>query len=1265
LKKSLVSVFIPSFNYERFVGEAIESILSQTYTDWELIIVDDASSDRSPEIIEQYRRRYPDRIRTTFLETNVGQSESTNIGLQQARGEFIALLAADDRARPDRLKQGVALLQKNPNLAAAFSRAAYIDGNSRPVHVVQDVFNRPFTDLRWQLLEGNFLCGTSVLARLEAMHAVGGYNRTLGYTEDYDLWLRLLDRHEIVRTDDIWVDYRLHGKNLSVARTPAEQPLGPLYESVGVAVRAMHRWHPSRLHEFRNKPGTAAYRKELADVQVRLAGCCLRLHRQFIVPIESAGGVPPGIATGAAYGFLLDALQNEPDNQAARDLLNVLYTGFNDQRRVETGRSATLGEIRSSTVSAPAPEAEKTPAEASADAATPAGETDLLADYGEWSRHQAFTKPEAAQYDLLRSGGQLGTRFHLATIMRAGADQDLVATLKSLSAQYHDQLILTVVTEGEAPDSKPGDRLRWLRSGGDPFATARDALIRGEADWIGLIGCGDLLSEASLLLAAEAIRRHPEWLAVYFDDDERTPDGSVAAPRFKPEFDATLNRCAPYIDDFLLVRWDAFAAAGGLDPALREAAVFDLGLKLSERGGRTAIGHIAGPHLHRQARRPIRPELALAALQKHLARSDGGTAGQGPVPGTFTIDYPLREQPKVSLIIPTRNRLAYLSRCLESILEKTTYAAYEVLIVDNASDDPDTVGFLSGLSAMAPGMIRVLRHAGDPSLAACLNAGAQQAEGSLLLFLHDDVAAVHQGWLEKLVAHALRKGVGAVSARLVGGDGAVQHAGIVLGMSGCAELLRSDAAAAVADKLHRLTVPQEVAAASAACLLVNAAAFEAAGGFNLTDHPYFLFDVDLCLRLSQAGWRTVWTPEATLLHNGPARLAEGIRSALLDPAERAATWQAERQSMLRRWLPELARDPHYSRLLSLNPPGYERSTDLSLTRDNLPWKPLPRILAQPGDRQGCGYYRISAPLFALDQAGVAQGHDSQKFYTAVELERISPDLVVLQRPYTDSSLANLELLSQASKARRIFDMDDLLMRIPEKSVHARSFPRDLLTRLKKAASLCDWLVVSTEPLARELRDLHPDIRVAPNRLPKHPWLSLAPQRRIGPRPRVGWAGALGHEGDLQMVAEVFAALAGEVDWIILGPCPEVLKRHAREAGPMVPLADYPAALASLNLDLAIAPLEVNGYNESKSALKLLEYGVLGYPVVCTDIAPYQGDFPVARVRNTAEAWIAAIREQVNDAAASAAAGDALREHVLRHWMLDDHLDDWRAAWGLQ
>jgi glycosyltransferase involved in cell wall biosynthesis len=207
---------------------------------------------------------------------------------------------------------------------------------------------------------------------------------------------------------------------------------------------------------------------------------------------------------------------------------------------------------------------------------------------------------------------------------------------------------------------------------------------------------------------------------------------------------------------------------------------------------------------------------------------------------------------------------------------------------------------------------------------------------------------------------------------------------------------------------------------------------------------------------------------------------------------------------------------------------------------------------------------------------------------------------------------------------------------------------------------CDRLVTSTEFLAETYRHFCSDIRVVPNRLVKEVWLPLQNQKRTGIKPRIGWAGGVTHQGDLVLLKEVIEQTRNVADWIFFGMCPDEIRPLIAEYHQNVKFSEYPAYLASLNLDIAVAPLEDIPFNHSKSNLRLLEYGVLGIPVICTDITPYRNS-PACCVANTPEAWMTALRERIYDAEARESEGASLRNWVHRHYFLEDHLDEWLTA----
>jgi len=316
---------------------------------------------------------------------------------------------------------------------------------------------------------------------------------------------------------------------------------------------------------------------------------------------------------------------------------------------------------------------------------------------------------------------------------------------------------------------------------------------------------------------------------------------------------------------------------------------------------------------------------------------------------------------------------------------------------------------------------------------------------------------------------------------------------------------------------------------------------------------------------------------------------------------------------------------------------------------------------------GSGTYRIKEPFDALADHGKlfamypGYGHLPGQS----ELARLNPDSFVLHAGLDDGCL---EFLKRCQVLQpdvfTIFALDDLVTQIPQKSSVYRKFRRhlrDVRPRLRAALSRCDRLVVSTQPLADLCADLIEDIVVVPNRL-SPVWDGLSSRRNVGQKPRVGWVGAQQHQGDLELIEPVIAALAEEVDFVFMGMATDAIRPHLAEYHDPVKWEAYPAKLASLDLDIALAPLEMLPFNEAKSNLRLLEYGIVGWPVVCTDIYPYRtDDAPVTRVPNEPDAWIEAIRALAADAERRAREGDALRDWVIRGYRLVDHLDEWERA----
>lgn len=885
--------------------------------------------------------------------------------------------------------------------------------------------------------------------------------------------------------------------------------------------------------------------------------------------------------------------------------------------------------------------------------------------YRDWLASRQLSHNEVRHLEARVASWSVQPSFLLVLTDLHGDAAAVARSLDAIDQQIYAAGAVLVLSNAEPVGIQARDNLVWLPLDRDWAGQLNDVLQQIEVDWFQLLRAGDVLDQHALLLLAERINNRPAMRSCYVDEDGIS-NGRCHDPVFKPDLNLDMLRSYPYVGRALLFQREAMLELGGFDPLMGELAPHDLLFRVIEHYGIGTVEHLAEVLVHQQEH--LGTWLAEAGVVQHVATVVSDHLQRlnlphriepGVLPMINRVRYCFDGQPLVSIIIPTKDQLPVLLRCVDSLLERTQYPNYEVLVVDNNSETPEALEWFEGVERMDSSKLRVLRYPHPFNYSAINNFAATFARGEYLVLLNNDTGITDGGWLDALLNHARRPEVGIVGAKLHHMDGSIQHAGVLLGLRGVAEHNFIGDPINSNGYMHRLQVDQNYSAVTAACLMIRKSVYEEVGGFDEDAFRVSYNDVDLCLKVNQAGYLTVWTPYAALMHEG------SVSQRSVDQATFEAKlnrFQGEQRALYKKWLPNMVREPAYNKNLALEGRGFalEHRTEIG-------WQPfeersLPYVLLYPADAFGCGHYRVRQPFQAAQDEGLIDGAVSERLLPLVELERLAPQTVVFQRQVTPQQLQVMNDVASFSQAFKVYELDDYLFELPSKSVHRNTMPGNIADSLRKALGFCDRFVVSTEPLAEAFAGLHADIRVVPNRLPPSWWQGLSSQRRAGRKPRVGWAGGSSHTGDLEMLLEVVPALAKEVEWVFLGMCPEALRPYV-EFHRGVSIDRYPAKLASLNLDLAIAPLEENRFNECKSNLRLLEYGALGWPVVCSDILCYRGDLPVTRVKNQASAWIEAIRMHLADLDATQEAGDRLREAVLGDWMLQgEHLVEWRKAW---
>lgn len=887
--------------------------------------------------------------------------------------------------------------------------------------------------------------------------------------------------------------------------------------------------------------------------------------------------------------------------------------------------------------------------------------------YVEWLACRTLSGPQRKLLPDTLAGWSRQPKIVPVIIDEQASSAALQVTLQSLAGQlYAPELVL--VLSSACTEAALDERVFSLPLQEHWQQQLNEVLAQLEGvEWFYLLRAGDRLVEPALLVMAERIVSSANALCIYSDEGGLC-EGESAEPAFKPDFNLDLMRSYPYVGRSLAFQRERFLESGGFNSRYGELAPHDVLWRLVESEGTQVVEHVAEILLESQfalskwLSLPDVIEQNPLVLEAHLQRM--GIAHEIRC-GSFTllnrIDYVHGDRPLVSLIIASKDQLAALQRCVESVLEKTAYSDYELLLVDNGSEDADTLGWLAGMAQLGSDKLRVLEYPQQGNVAAMRNFAAQQARGEYLLMLNPCTVITNADWLDELLNHGQRPEVGVVGAKLFNPDGQVVHAGLILGLQGPAGIPFPGESLYAAGYMHRLQVAHDLSAVGGDCLMVRKQVFDDVGGLDELDFAQTLNEVDLCLRVQQRGHLVVWTPHS--------QLALGKQPSVNQDVAQQELRAKEQETFYQRWLPVIARDPAYNPNLALNTLGgssFSLESGLRTGWSPFSRSPLPNILAVPINASAVGHYRVTQPLIELEAAGRAVGQICYNLPTIIEIERQSPDVIILQGRYNEGPINEIVGLKNYSNARRIFELDDYVISAPSKNAHTRNKPEnsEMERQVRRGISLCDRVVVSTQPLADALSSMHHDIRVVPNMLAPHMWNGLRSQRRASSKPRVGWGGGTSHTGDLAIIVDVVRELANEVEWVFFGMCPEELRPYLHEFHGVIDLDIYPAKLASLNLDLALAPLEFHIFNDCKSNLRLLEYGACGYPVICTDTAAYRGYLPCTRViSNTTDEWLQAIRMHLADPEASYRMGDDLREAVLRDFMLQgDNLQYWENGW---
>jgi GT2 family glycosyltransferase len=464
---------------------------------------------------------------------------------------------------------------------------------------------------------------------------------------------------------------------------------------------------------------------------------------------------------------------------------------------------------------------------------------------------------EAPSVEALRHRSGASSTFSVA-IVSGGAEQaSLERSLLSIKRQTRRAKQIIIPDGASAHTDTSIISIPAKHSDEGAFLAA--AFAAAGTTYLLLLRAGDELAQSALAFLEDALAERKDVAIAYGDHDHLDDDGGRHSPWFKPNWDEDHFLAQDYLSQACV-----FAVSAGLQAytqAHRPATIFELILKVASARTGTVL-HLPRILSHRTSNSTQGPVSERAAA---IGRQFGLNTKEAPY-GSLRIRRELPSPaPFVSIIVPTRDKLELIEPCVRSVLDKTSYPSFEIIVVDNGSTDPDTLAFFRSVQADA--RVRVLPVPIPYNYSALNNLAVGEARGDFVCLLNNDTEVLEREWLTEMMRQAIRPEVGAVGAKLLYPDGSIQHAGVVVGMGDAAGHVHRFASNSAPGYFAQPHITRGVTAVTAACLLVAKDKYSAVGGLDQEQLAIAYNDIDFCLKLRRSGWRNIYVADAVLIHH--------------------------------------------------------------------------------------------------------------------------------------------------------------------------------------------------------------------------------------------------------------------------------------------------------------------------------------------------------------------------------------------------------------
>lgn len=926
---------------------AILSVTKQTYTDWLMVIVNDGG-DKKPvdALVKKYEKALKGRVHVIHHPKSVGMEAASNAGIKASNSEYVIIHDDDDAWHPEFLIRTAGYLDEHAKDKKLAGVITYIERVWETIKgkTVRETRREDCSDwvkelTLWAMCGGNFFPPISFLYRRDAYKKIGGmYNEELPVLGDWEFNLRFMEQFDIGLIPEILAYY--HHR---------EADTGGDYANTVVDGIARHKVYNERIrNEYLRKElvaqkwGTGLLMNIAHHTNHQLVEQQQRHEQEQHVAILEAN-------YAALQKYVekidprLDHLEKENDhlNQENRSLEKQLEAikcssswritapmrGIKHLTRrwriffqpryyrkawhilLHEGPGGVLRRLK----------------------AYCSRQSTSMGDYDKW----------VEEFDTLSDADRSAIRRHIEQFKKTPLIS-VVMPVYNVGEKWLRQVIESVrnqlytnwelcIADDKSPSphiakvleeyAQKDKRIKYVirKENGHISAASNSALKLAKGEFVALLDHDDLLAEHALYHVAHVINTHPNVDMIYSDEDKVDQEGRRYGPYFKSDWNPDLFYGQNMFSHLGVYRRTLLEKVGGFREGYEGSQDYDLALRVLKLSSHDNVHHI--PHILYHWRslptstatsievKSYAVDASRKSLEDYFGKNVTVMRANTQTP-YHRIRYPLpKTPPKVSILIPTRDREPLLRRCVDSILAKTSYPNYELVIINNQSKEKSAINYLRSLASHPN--ITVIDYDAPFNYSDMNNKAAAQCDGDVLAFVNNDVEVISGDWLEELVSYILQPDIGVAGAKLYYPDDTIQHAGVLIGGGtqmvpiACHlshGLLREDIGYG-----SRAALAQSVSAVTGACMVMQRKVFEKLGGFDAEHLAASYNDVDLCLRAREHGYRVVMTPFAELYHHESASrgFVEGSRDKMRQLRD-------EIQYMQQRWGDTLKSDPYYN-----------------------------------------------------------------------------------------------------------------------------------------------------------------------------------------------------------------------------------------------------------------------------------------------------------------------------------------------------------------